>query len=117
MLVCAEVDSRPENPSVIALFNDFELDFLIKKNKITDCELEENFKNLSGGQRQRLMLVLTVLRRPKLLILDEATNALDKKTEEKVLKTIMAASIPLIMITHNPVLQDKFNIINLGRLT
>ena len=75
----AEVDSRPENPSVIALFNDFELDFLIKKNKITDCELEENFKNLSGGQRQRLMLVLTVLRRPKLLILDEATNALDKK--------------------------------------
>ena len=78
-----------------------------------NVELEENYGNLSGGQRQRLVLALAILQNPKLLVLDEATNALDHATETRVLKVIMSLGIPLIMITHNPVMQDQFDIITL----
>ena len=42
---------------------------------------------LSGGQRQALTLLMATLRKPKLLLLDEHTAALDPKTAEKVLHT------------------------------
>ena len=42
---------------------------------------------LSGGQRQALTLLMATLKRPKLLLLDEHTAALDPKTASKVLDT------------------------------
>jgi putative ABC transport system ATP-binding protein len=60
---------------------------------------------LSGGQRQALTLLMATLRRPKLLLLDEHTAALDPATAEKVLaltKAIVAEQgITCMMITHN----------------
>ncbi len=60
---------------------------------------------LSGGQRQALTLVMATLVKPKLLLLDEHTAALDPKTAAKVLeitdKVIEENSLTAIMITHN----------------
>lgn len=60
---------------------------------------------LSGGQRQALTLVMATLVKPKLLLLDEHTAALDPKTEEKVLKLtnkiVTESSLTTLMITHN----------------
>ena len=60
---------------------------------------------LSGGQRQALTLLMATLQRPKLLLLDEHTAALDPGTAEKVLeltKKIVAENhITCLMITHN----------------
>ncbi len=60
---------------------------------------------LSGGQRQALTLLMATLKKPKLLLLDEHTAALDPKTAAKVLevtdKIVKKDSITTIMITHN----------------
>lgn len=60
---------------------------------------------LSGGQRQAITLLMATLKKPKLLLLDEHTAALDPKTAHKVLeltKEIVARdSLTTVMITHN----------------
>ena len=60
---------------------------------------------LSGGQRQALTLLMAALRRPKLLLLDEHTAALDPATAAKVLeisdKLIAENELTALMITHN----------------
>ena len=60
---------------------------------------------LSGGQRQALTLLMAVMKKPKLLLLDEHTAALDPKTAAKVLalsdKFIAEDKLTAMMITHN----------------
>lgn len=60
---------------------------------------------LSGGQRQALTLLMATLRKPKLLLLDEHTAALDPKTAAKVLelsdKLISENKLTAMMVTHN----------------
>ena len=60
---------------------------------------------LSGGQRQALTLLMATLKKPKLLLLDEHTAALDPKTANKVLelseKIINEHQLTTLMITHN----------------
>ena len=60
---------------------------------------------LSGGQRQALTLLMATLKKPKLLLLDEHTAALDPKTAAKVLETtqkiVEKSNLTTLMITHN----------------
>jgi len=60
---------------------------------------------LSGGQRQALTLLMATLKKPKLLLLDEHTAALDPKTAEKVLqlsdKFVKEGNLTTLMVTHN----------------
>ena len=60
---------------------------------------------LSGGQRQALTLLMASMNKPKLLMLDEHTAALDPKTAEKVLaltdKIVTENKLTTLMITHN----------------
>ena len=60
---------------------------------------------LSGGQRQAITLLMSSLKRPKVLLLDEHTAALDPKTAAKVLalsdKIVAENKLTTLMITHN----------------
>ena len=60
---------------------------------------------LSGGQRQALTLLMATLQKPKLLLLDEHTAALDPKTARKVLdlteKIVDEQNLTALMVTHN----------------
>ena len=77
--------------------------------KILDLGLENRLTAkvglLSGGQRQALTLLMATLQKPKLLLLDEHTAALDPKTAAKVLevtdKIVSANNLTTMMITHN----------------
>ena len=77
--------------------------------KILDLGLEDRLTTkvglLSGGQRQALTLLMASLVKPKLLLLDEHTAALDPKTAAKVLeateKIVQRDHLTTLMITHN----------------
>lgn len=67
-----------------------------------DTFLYENGKNLSGGQRQRLAIARALLRKPKLMIFDEATSNLDTITENAIKDTIfnLDDNMTCIIIAH-----------------
>lgn len=67
-----------------------------------DTPLDENGANLSGGQRQRLAIARALLKKPKLLILDEATSNLDTITESGIKNTIfhLDSDMTCIIIAH-----------------
>ena len=77
--------------------------------KTLDLGLENRLTSkvglLSGGQRQALTLLMATLTRPKLLLLDEPTAALDPKTAAKVLeisdRIIAENQLTALMVTHN----------------
>ena len=60
---------------------------------------------LSGGQRQAVTLLMATLKKPKLLLLDEHTAALDPKTAAKVLELsdrfVAEGNLTTLMVTHN----------------
>lgn len=68
-----------------------------------DTPVGESGGKLSGGQRQRIAIARALVRKPKILILDEAFSALDPATEMSISKTIkkLAKNMTIISITHN----------------
>lgn len=57
-------------------------------------------KNISGGQCQRILLAKMILLKPKILLLDEATNALDAENEAKIIDYFYRNNCTIIMATH-----------------
>lgn len=62
---------------------------------------------LSHGQRQRLLLARALLSKPKILLLDEATNSIDNETEVKIIDRLLDRGITLCLVTHQPLLLKK----------
>lgn len=77
--------------------------------KLLDLGLEDRLSTkmglLSGGQRQAVTLLMATMKKPKILLLDEHTAALDPKTAAKVLdltdQLIRANNLTAMMVTHN----------------
>ena len=83
--------------------------------------LGERGVNLSGGQKQRLAIARAIIKRPKILILDDSLSAVDTETEEKILSNInnISKNITLIIATHRISSAkncDKILIINNGKV-
>lgn len=68
-------------------------DFVEQMPQGYDTVLEQGGANLSGGQRQRLCIARALLRRPKVLILDDSTSACDNATDARI-RRAFAAGIP-----------------------
>tara|TARA_R110002096_G_scaffold429949_1_gene643327 strand:- start:6219 stop:8396 length:2178 start_codon:yes stop_codon:yes gene_type:complete len=70
--------------------------------KALNTELNEGGKGLSQGQKQRLLLARALYKRPKFLILDEATNAIDSISEKKILEVFTQGlkNQTIILVSH-----------------
>lgn len=65
-----------------------------------DLEIEENGGNLSVGQMQRIEIARALIKNPSILIMDEATSAVDSVTESKIYKNIRRRGCALLIIAH-----------------
>nr|VFK63495.1 MAG: ATP-binding cassette, subfamily B [Candidatus Kentron sp. UNK]VFK70839.1 MAG: ATP-binding cassette, subfamily B [Candidatus Kentron sp. UNK] len=78
------------------------LEFIHQLPQGFDTKVSERGQNLSGGQRQRLSIARAMLKNPPILILDEATSAVDNETEALIQQSIIRASRgrSIVMIAH-----------------
>ena len=88
-----------------------------------NSQVGEFGRQLSGGQRQAISLCRTLLRQPKLLILDEPTSAMDERSETQIISCLaqLDANITMLISSHNPkvlsicdriIVLDKGNLID-----
>ncbi len=79
-------------------------DFIMGLPKSFETEIGERGVKLSGGQRQRISIAAALLRKPKIIIFDEATSSLDKPSEDVINDAIneIAKDMTVIVITHKP---------------
>lgn len=69
-----------------------------------ETQLGERGTTLSGGQRQRLALARALIRKPRLMILDDATSAVDPSVEAEILKALKGAELPstIVVVAYRP---------------
>ncbi len=86
-------------------------EFVEKQADKINTFVGEDGVNLSGGQRQRIGIARALYRNTPIIILDEATNALDENTEKLILSSIINIykNQTVILVTHRVGLSIKFN--------
>ena len=83
-------------------------DFVAALPEGMDAVVGERGARLSGGQRQRIAIARALIRDPGLLILDEATTALDPETEAGIAATMrrLAGKVTVLSISHQPAMKQ-----------
>jgi ATP-binding cassette, subfamily B, bacterial MsbA len=100
-------------------------DFILELSQGYETRVGDRGDNLSGGQRQRIALARALLREPELLILDEATNALDPRSERLVsdalhsegnarTTVVIAHRLSTVMRADRVVVLDQGRVVEMG---
>ena len=95
-------------------------DFIMQFPDGYDTDLGQGGSNVSGGQKQRLCIARAILKRPKIMILDDSTSAVDTATDERIragLKTALAGTTKLIIAQRIASVMDADMIVVMDRGT
>ncbi|BCS82335.1 ABC transporter ATP-binding protein [Anaerocellum diazotrophicum] len=96
-------------------------DFIMSFEKGYDTDVSERGVNLSGGQKQRISIARAILKKPKILILDDCTSAVDMATEKKIqaaLKEYMKGTTTFIIAQRISSIKhaDKIIVMDAGKI-
>ncbi len=97
------MEESPDPEKVVRFCHDFGFHpYIMELQQGYATIVNENSTNLSGGQRQLIALARALYKKPQLLLLDEATAAMDRKTEHFVIKLLkeLKERLAIIMVTH-----------------
>lgn len=88
-------------------------DFVRQRPEGLESEIGEKGGRLSGGQRQRLAIARALVGEPTLLVLDEATTALDQKTEQAICRTLLdlRSQLTILSISHQPAMREAADVV------
>ena len=100
--------------------------FLLGHPEKYETELGQGGVNVSGGQKQRLCIARALLKKPKILILDDSTSAVDTATESKIresfyttlketTKIIIAQRITSVMEADQIIVLDEGKVVGIGK--
>ncbi len=119
-------DQNATDEEVVDMAKTAQADMFIKDfNDGYDRDLGQGGVNVSGGQKQRLCIARALLKRPKILILDDSTSAVDTATEANIRKNlkeclpdstklIIAQRITSVMDADKIIVMDEGNIVGIG---
>lgn len=86
-----------EISSILGLYN-----FEVGHNNDLDFFIQENGNNLSGGQKQKIGLARALIKKPKILLLDEALSNIDKESREEMFEYLYSnADLTIVSISHD----------------
>ena len=106
------LDRDIDDKSFINVCNMLYVNEIIKDNILSyDYNLEENGANISGGQRQRIILARSLLKKSKIILIDEGLNEIDINLERKILKNIFTyfKDKTIIIVSHRLDNMDLYN--------
>ena len=88
--IASSIDDASEDDVLYATKNALAHNFIAKLPGGYNYVLRENGSNLSGGQRQAISLARAIIKRPKILVLDEPTSSMDAENEQGVINNLYA---------------------------
>lgn len=109
-LCIANAESTEDD--ILNLLKEFQIEHLIKENSGgLDAMLGQFGYNISGGEKQRLMLVRALLKKSRIILLDEPTSNLNIELESKIFNSIFhkIEDKSCVWVTHRLVNMDKFH--------
>ena len=83
-------------------------EFVKDLEKGIETNIGENAVLISGGQKQRIGIARALYKKNDILILDEATNAIDLETEKMILENILKLDKTVVFVSHKSNLKNLF---------
>ena len=107
--------TRKDDDKLIAVLRKVGLESLLQGSKPLDAWLGEGGRQLSGGEQRRIGVARALLRDAPILLLDEPTEGLDKRTERDILRLLFefAADKTMLMISHRLTAMNQMDSIHL----